>query len=292
MNAAVADINDAVNRLQGTGKSDQGLVASGQERVTGHSDTAPLVAGHNDTAPFPSLATGHQPLATSPAASPNSAASFLRTWLDELQIMFKNFAELVPELETTDLDTTDRRRLLGSGVRRYGFIEKVFEVSDDFPQFWPPFGEGRKELDEHVQEIDALRNLLVWFRFVTRVVQDMLLTAGDDAFRTVRTYYAFAREGARRKNPEAVQVFHMLQLFWKRPRRMNGTELSGRRTGEPTEKELERDFHALMRGEKDGRIAVEHESAAVSGSMRKVVDDVRSAKRRTQSAVCNREESE
>jgi len=199
-----------------------------------------------------------------PEASQPGVVGNLQTWLGELETLFQNIALLVPQLETTNLNTTDRRRLLGSGVRRYGFIEKVFEVSGDFPQFWPPFGEGREELSEYVNEIDVLRNLLIWFRCASRVVQDLLLIAGDNAFRVAGEYYTFANAGARRKNPEAVQVYEMLRLFWKRRRRSNG---------EPTEKELERNFNALMRGTQDGTVSVSHESDSVLKGKRVVIDN-------------------
>ena len=230
--------------------------ASGEKSCT--SQCSPH-ATHHPQHTTESLAPSPSSLATTP---PNSTATFLHTWLGELQIMFENFAELVPELENTELNTTDRRRLLGSGVRRYGFIEKVLEVGRDYPQFWPAFGGDEAELRERVDEIDALRNLLVWFRVATRTVGDLLLIAGDDAFRIAGSYYATSRDGARRKNPGAVQVFEMLRLFWRR-RRMNG---------EPTEKELEHDFHALMRGTKDGKVAMENESDQVVRGERVLMD--------------------
>jgi len=211
------------------------------------------------------LQTPHSTLASSlaPRPSSNNTATFLHTWLGELQVMFENFAELIPELENTELNTTDRRRLLGSGVRRYGFIEKVLEVGRDFPQFWPAFGGDEAELRERVDEIDALRNLLVWFRVATRTVGDLLLIAGDDAFRIAGSFYATSRDGARRKNPDAVQVFGMLRLFWRR-RRMNG---------EPTIHELERDVHALLRGSKDGKVAIENESDQIVRGERVLIDN-------------------
>jgi len=203
-----------------------------------------------------------------PTASPpvgNNTATFLRTWLDELQIMFENFSELVPELDNTELNTTDRRRLLGSGVRRYGFIEKVLEIGVDYPQFWPAFGGDEAELRERVDEIDALRNLLIWFRVATRVVGDLLLIAGDDAFRIAGSYYATSRDGARRKNPDAVQVFEMLRLFWRHRRRMNS---------EPTIPEVERDARALLRGRKDGKILIENESDQIIKGEKVIIDNV------------------
>jgi hypothetical protein len=189
--------------------------------------------------------------ATTGIASNDETVSHLHNWLTVLQSEFQNVSTLVPQLETTELNTTDRKRLNGSGVRRYGFIEKVYEVSSDYPQFWPAFTNDGEKLNGMVHEIDVLRNLLIWFRIASRVVGDLLLIAGDDAFRLAGAYYAAARDGARRKNPEAAQVFEMLRLFWRR--RRNTSQ-------EPTEREVVRDFHALLRGTKDGEIVVRNES--------------------------------
>jgi len=193
----------------------------------------------------------------------------LQTWLAELQTGFQNMAALIPQLENTVLDTTDRRRLLGSGVRRYGFIEKVLEVAGEYPQFWPGVFEDEARLRERVAEIDVLRNLLVWFRYATRIVGDMLLIAGDDAFRIAGSYYATARDSARRKLPEAIQVFQLLQLFWRRRRRM---------MDEPTEHEVERDVRALLRGSKDGTVSVSNESDQVTRGEKVLVDHTVPAK--------------
>jgi hypothetical protein len=53
--------------------------------------------------------------------------------------------------------------------------------------------EGREEMSEYVREIDVLRNLLIWSQFCSRVVGDLLLIAGNDAFRLAGSYYTTAR---------------------------------------------------------------------------------------------------
>ena len=199
------------------------------------------------------------------AGAGNDTASQLQAWLAEMQSVTQSFFTLLPQLETTELNSRARMRLNGSGVRRYGFIEKTLDVSGEFPQFWPAFSGGREALAGMVGEIEVLRNLLVWLRWAARVVQDLLLIAGDDAFRLAGSYYAVARDGARRMNPEAQQVFHMLQLFWHR--RRNPTE--------PTLPEVERDVRALLRGTKDGSVLIENESDSVVKGKKVIVDETR-----------------
>ena len=62
-------------------------------------------------------------------------------------------------------------------------------------------------------------NLLIWLRTTNRVVGNLLLIAGDDAFRMANTYYASVHMAARRNILGAEQVFRMLHLFWRCPRR-------------------------------------------------------------------------
>ena len=235
------------DRGKGIGKSGQGLVASGQET--------------------PSLATSHWPLATVP---PNDPATFLQTWLEEQQIMFRNFAELVPQLDSTVLNTTERRRLNGSGVRRYGFIDKVSDVAEEYPQFWPGSVQGIVDLQDpmkdRLREIEVLRNLLIWLRYVTRIAGDLLLIAGDDAFRMANTYYTTVQSAARNQTPGAQQVLEMIALYWKRPRRI---------TGEPTQRQAERDFRGVLHGKKDGTVSATHESPVLLGGVHEVIDKVR-----------------
>jgi hypothetical protein len=193
-------------------------------------------------------------LADGPGGMDAGIAGDLQTWLNPLQTEFQNAATLIPQLETTVLTTPERRRLLGSGVRRYGFIDKVSDTAADYPQFWPASVDLQDKLKGRLREIEALRSLLVWLRYVSRVIQDLLLIAGDDAFRMANTYYASLRAAARSNVPEAEQVFEMLRSFWRKRRRV---------MDEPTENELRRDFNALMHGRKDGTITVSNESDSV-----------------------------
>ncbi|MCL2117988.1 MAG: fibronectin type III domain-containing protein [Planctomycetaceae bacterium] len=207
--------------------------------------------------------------------SNGDTVTHLQSWLAGQQSMFQDFSTLLPQLDSTVLTPAERRRLNGSGVRRYGFIDKVSDVSADYPQFWPAAVSGasgsvdfQDRLKERLREIEVLRNLLVWSNYVARVVRDLLLIASDDAFRMANTYYATVRTAARRQLPEAAQVFQMIDLFWRRPRRT---------TEEPTIPEVERDLRALLRGTKDGEIIVRNESDQIVKGERVIIDNTMKA---------------
>jgi hypothetical protein len=174
----------------------------------------------------------------------NETATHLQDWLGEMQTLFQNTSTLVPELDNTVLSPVERRRLLGSGVRRYGYIDQVSDVAADYPQFWPSLVSGAADasgaadfqdmLKERLREIEAMRNLLVWLRMADRVVSDMLLVTSNEAFRIANTYYASVRAASRSNLMGARQVFQLLQSFWKRPRRGSSEEPT-----QPTEPEVQ-----------------------------------------------------
>ena len=135
-------------------------------------------------------------------------------------------------------------------MRRYGYIDKVSDVAVEHPQFWLAFVTDQGELKDLLREIEVLRNLAILFRHGVRVVEDRLLIVGDAVFRVANAYYNTVRAAARNNASGAEQVFQMLQLFWRR--RLAAAE--------PTEREVMRDFKALLRGTKDGRLVIESES--------------------------------
>jgi hypothetical protein len=72
------------------------------------------------------------------------------------------------------------------------------------------------------------------------------------------------KEMSRRGDPVAMELFRTLQPFFRRPKRS---------AAEPTEKELERDFHALIHGKKDGKLVIENVKPKLAGGIHKVVDE-------------------
>ena len=197
-------------------------------------------------------------------ATGDETVTFLQGWLADLQNVNQNALALLPEIENGTLSPAERRRLLGSGVRRYGYFDKVSDVATDYPQFWS-LGENETEtMKALIREIEVLRNLLVSFEFGSRLVTDRLLTVGHEVFRLANVYYRGVREAMRRQMPEAEQVFQLLQLFWQRPRRTSGGT---------TRKQALRDARALERGTRVGKVTFENEADTFTKGKRTITDE-------------------
>ena len=185
-----------------------------------------------------------------------------------LESMQELFSESKSDLPTEALTPAERRRMLGSGVRRYGFIDKVSDVSEANPEFAPKFF-STTALKTSIRKIELLRNISVELQQMQRIVDDALLREGDDAFQMALGYYNTVREASRRRQPGAEAIFRALQLFFRR-RRLTDDE--------PTEAEILRDVKATLHGRKDGKIVIENEKPHLVGGKHVVVDETQKPK--------------
>ena len=203
-----------------------------------------------------------------PSATTNQQNA-ARGWVspDNLEQLFSDIESVLGtmklDMQDEALTQAERRRLLGSGVRRYGFIDKVSDVAADNLEFAPPFFVSA-DLKRKLREIEILRNISVAIQQMQRINDDVLLQVSDDAFQMALAYYNTVREASRRRQPGAQAIFRLLQTFFRRPRHSSE---------EPTEHEVERDVKALLRGKKDGKIVIENESPTVTSGKHVVLDE-------------------
>jgi len=213
---------------------------------------------------------------TTLSTTPPGVVGDLQQWLIEQQAANARYLALLPDIDGYVLSPAERRRLRGAGVRRYGYIDQVSDISSEYPQFWPPFvtdangNDGSEQMKELLREIEVLRNLLIAFRNAEQNIEDMLLQAGSDAFRLANYYYRNVRDAAANNVQDAANVFDIIRMFWKRVRQT---------TGEPTQIQAIRDFKGVLRGKREGTVAATNESDTVVKGAKSVIDETTSVKK-------------
>ena len=210
--------------------------------------------------------------APTPAAAPQSTTTTGWLTVANLEQLLEDansmLADLRVDMQTEALTHAERMRLLGSGVRRYGFIDKVSDVAAVNPEFAPAFFND-EDLKETLRKIEILRNTSAAFQQLQRMTDDVLLQVSDSAFQMALAYYNTVREASRRRQPGAQAIFNLLRPFFNRPRRPGD---------EPTEQEVERDLKALIHGKKDGEIIIRNERPHLTGGKHEVIDEVHSGR--------------
>jgi len=167
------------------------------------------------------------------------------------------------DVADNNLTAIQRRRKIGAGIKNYGFIEKVADLAEASPQFTNFF--RPVDLRNAVRNLDVCRDIVLLLQSFTRIVSNTMLVYSNEAFTMSLIFYNTVKEMSRRGDPKAMELFRVLQPFFRKTRRSSA---------EPTEKELEKDVHALLHGKKDGKIVIENITPAKPGGARKVVDDV------------------
>jgi hypothetical protein len=167
-----------------------------------------------------------------------------------------------------DLTDKERRRLIGPGVRNYGFIDKAFDIARDNMSLMPDYIYPPTMMTE-LHKFEQVRQLVFILESFLRIATDSMLVMGDQLFRDALRVYGTLREQSRANVPGTRELYLALLKFFRK-RKPGGTE--------PTEKELERDFHNLLKGHADGELLIENEMPKMTGGSRKVVDNVRKGK--------------
>ena len=187
----------------------------------------------------------------------------MRTMLVDIQDKMEEFLQI----SNDNLTLLQRRRKIGPGGRNYGFIKKTAELAQANPQFAPFF--SVPDLRTAIRNIDLCRDLVLALQAFTRAVSNTMMVFSDDAFSMSLIYYNMVKEMARRGNPEAIELFRTLRIFFRRSRRT---------TEEPTITQTERDVHAILTHKKDGEIIIKGEAPHLTGGVTTVVDDVHKSK--------------
>ena len=163
------------------------------------------------------------------------------------------------------LTGTDRRRLVGVGVRNNGFIDKAFDIAIENPQFMPAHFDVAT-LTQNMHDIEDLRQLLWTLQQFVQAVSNALLVHSDSAYRDALRIYDSLREQSRNRVDGAEPLFRALASFFSRRRKPANEE--------PTEMEIERDVKRLIHGKADGEIVIKNERPNMTGGVHEVIDNV------------------
>jgi len=201
---------------------------------------------------------------TTPQAEEPGVIGDLRSWLNVMEEMNKQFFTLLPEFSNVTLTPGERRRSLGAGVRRYGFIDQVSDTALQYPQFWPASYADHGKLKELIRQIEVLRNLSIFFEKGARKTVDMMLAAGNAAFRLSNMYYRSVREASHEQFDGAEAVFNLLRQFWHRRKQVIGA---------PTERQAMRDARAVAQGRRVGTVSFTNTADRVAKGQRGYRDE-------------------
>jgi hypothetical protein len=173
------------------------------------------------------------------------------------------------EIDTT-LNSTERQRLIGAGVRNYGFIEKAWDIARENPTLMPSqFDIAR--FNKNIQALDDFRQICWVLEKFLQAVNECMLIQADASFRDALRVYNGLRELTRGKVPGAEPLFLALLRFFRR--RRTPEELEGEE--KPTMKKLERDFMKMIHGKADGEIIIKNDQPHFIEGKREIIDDIR-----------------
>ncbi|MDR0543023.1 MAG: hypothetical protein LBH19_12550 [Dysgonamonadaceae bacterium] len=194
--------------------------------------------------------------ATGRAAFPDSTMRAIINFISQAKNYFAQYG--------TPLTPTDRKRLIGMGFKNQGFIERAYTSAAANPSLVPGYlniTTFKDDVDDYLRKLN-LDMILVQFE---REVSDAALSAGDVAYRDALEYYNAVKEAARQRVTGAEGAYNELKPYFKKSKPVST---------EPTEKQLERDIHALLHGTKDGKVVIENERPSVAEGKHKVLDEV------------------
>jgi len=192
-------------------------------------------------------------------------AEALETILASLNEILTYVSEM--DINAFTMTSAQRRRLLGAGVRRLGFIQQASEIAAENPEFLQGFF-THEDLSNLNAQIGEIRKIMIALQKILRIMTDHYLLTSDEAFRLARLYYVSARDAARNGIPGALPIFNALRPLFQQSRIASD---------EPTDAEVERDLKALLHGHKDGEIIVENQSPHITEGKRVVVDKTHKA---------------
>ncbi|GHU65510.1 hypothetical protein FACS189447_04560 [Spirochaetia bacterium] len=112
----------------------------------------------------------------------------------------------------------DRLRLIGAGIKNWGFIQTSFSHAEINPQFVPEYLDIA-EFKGAIDGFERKRILLTMIKQLARIVSDSMLNDSDTAYHDGVEYYNYVREAARQRVPGAHAEYESLRPYFKHSKR-------------------------------------------------------------------------
>lgn len=182
----------------------------------------------------------------------------------------QTFNSAKKELEeyAAHLRSQDRRRLNGVGIKKQGFIERVFAFAEDNPEFLPHYLSLEK-FREDGEYFLGFRNLTDELDQLRELAWNVTTLSSKGWYRDSLDYYASVKEAAKRRIDPAESIYKALGPFFGRPSKKDAD-------GKPalTKKKALRDAKAVADGKKNGVVMIENQKPHLEGGVHKVIDEV------------------
>jgi hypothetical protein len=110
---------------------------------------------------------------------------------------------------------TDRTRLIGAGIKNFGFIETSFNSASTNPNLLPQYLKIDKYKDG-INDFKRKQSISLLIQQFAQNVSDGMLSAGDTAYHDSLEYYEAVKEASRHHVPGAEQEYDLLKKYFKR----------------------------------------------------------------------------
>ena len=226
----------------------------------------PVAKKSTGSARNPKPSAGRQATALKPSArrpDPNLPPS-----ADRVNAITNELLLLIAAIDdyTANLRSLDRQRHNGVGIRRRGFIEAAFSLSTKFPQYFPHWLNTAK-FQRDLDLFNAVRSLVDVCRSLEEKAWNINTEAADMVYTDALEYYSQVQDAADRRIDSAESIYlELRELF--RNMGPHGTE-----DGAPTQKQAKKDFNAVMKGTKEGKVGAKNVKPKIIGGKREIIDE-------------------
>jgi hypothetical protein len=133
--------------------------------------------------------------------------------VEEIMALNAESMELFAEFSDT-FNPTERTRLVGAGIKNFGFIETAWNSARANPQLVPGYLD-MAEFGSLVRDFQRKQRIHEQVLQFARTLADSLLSTANRAFKAASEYYNYLREATRRDVPGAETEYRLLSVYFK-----------------------------------------------------------------------------